>query len=427
VYVELYSDEMVNYTGFLIDRYATGEKLIGNAFYGSIAPGEYVSVEVSLGNVLAGLHYYRVVTSTPGEVATLTTGGTANDVLTTTLYIDTAAPELKGMNIAGKVVNDRSPEIEVEWHDTIYSGFSDAIVKIDGIEIAAEVEAIGNEGTVRAKVPFLLADGEHVVEVTLVDNGGNDVTETWSFTVDATPPTVSIVEPVGMIVPLTYDSELEIKGMTEPGAAVTINGNPVSVDSSGMFDVTVTLQRGENIFYITATDAAGNTGFAVVSALYLPDLPQLWEEIGKLSDELSDIQGEIEQLQGMLGELQGNVSALENRLNELKAALEENVSALNEAIENGDAELLEKINDNVATLKGQTEQLQEDLNTELSDVKDKNAKQDDEIGGAKNIGYVGIVLAIIALIIGILALAIKGKKKEERELSEHPQENNPEE
>ena len=67
------------------------------------------------------------------------------------------------------------------------------------------------------------------------------------------------------------------------------------------------------------------------------------------------------------------------------------------------------------------------MNTELSDVKDKNAKQDDEIGGAKNIGYVGIVLAIIALIIGILALAIKGKKKEERELSEHPQENNPEE
>jgi len=426
VYVELYSDEMVNYSGFLIDSYATGLKDIGTLTFGAIEPGEFATKEIELGDILAGPHFYKIITDTPGEVATDSTGGSLNDVLYALLNLtDKVAPEIVGMSPKDVVINDRSPEIEVEWHDTIYSGFSDAIVKIDGIEIAAEVEGDGNEGTVIAKVPFLLADGEHEVEVTLVDNGGNEVTEEWSFEVDATAPSIVIVKPVGNNVALTYEGKLEIKGMTEPGATVMINGNAVDVDSNGMFDVVVNLEKGENVFYITATDAAGNTGFTAVTALYLPDLPAIWENISALKGELSDLEGELNELKGELdslqgdvGELQGNISEIEGKIGKLKAALEENVSALNKAIEEGKSEVISEVNSNIEELKGEINDLKSNVDEVKKDVKERSDKQEKEIGGAKGIGYAGIVLGIIAIIIGIAALLRKPKVEKREEIEE---------
>jgi len=362
--------------------------------------------------------YYVTAVSVRGE-------SRPGRVVEVTTPLDTVAPEIVGMSPKDVVINDRSPEIEVEWHDTIYSGFSDAIVKIDGIEIAAEVEGDGNEGTVIAKVPFLLADGEHEVEVTLVDNGGNEVTEEWSFEVDATAPSIVIVKPVGNNVALTYEGKLEIKGMTEPGATVMINGNAVDVDSNGMFDVVVNLEKGENVFYITATDAAGNTGFTAVTALYLPDLPAIWENISALKGELSDLEGELNELKGELdslqgdvGELQGNISEIEGKIGKLKAALEENVSALNKAIEEGKSEVISEVNSNIEELKGEINDLKSNVDEVKKDVKERSDKQEKEIGGAKGIGYAGIVLGIIAIIIGIAALLRKPKVEKREEIEE---------
>ncbi len=51
-----------------------------------------------------------------------------------------------------------------------------------------------------------------------------------------------------------------VQGTTEPGATVTVNGEPVDVAGDGTFKKTVALTReGWNTIVIRATDPAGNT------------------------------------------------------------------------------------------------------------------------------------------------------------------------
>jgi hypothetical protein len=70
---------------------------------------------------------------------------------------------------------------------------------------------------------------------------------------DTTPPVLD-VEPV----PPTYEKKVLIKGKTEPGAKITINGKDVSVNEDGTFSLEVELKEGENTFEIIAIDPAGN-------------------------------------------------------------------------------------------------------------------------------------------------------------------------
>jgi ribosomal protein S27E len=51
---------------------------------------------------------------------------------------------------------------------------------------------------------------------------------------------------------------LSIKGKTEPGAMVTVNGEGVKVDADGGFEKSVDLDIGTNLITVTARDEAGN-------------------------------------------------------------------------------------------------------------------------------------------------------------------------
>ena len=57
----------------------------------------------------------------------------------------------------------------------------------------------------------------------------------------------------------TSSQDLTIKGMTDQGTTLRVNGQPIVVDLSGEFSSTFRLKEGENILHFTATDAAGNT------------------------------------------------------------------------------------------------------------------------------------------------------------------------
>jgi hypothetical protein len=82
--------------------------------------------------------------------------------------------------------------------------------------------------------------------------------DTQPFTVeikekDTTPPILE-VEPVEP----TYAKIAIIKGKTEAGAKVAINGKEVSIKEDGTFTLEVELKDGENKFEIIATDPNGN-------------------------------------------------------------------------------------------------------------------------------------------------------------------------
>lgn len=74
---------------------------------------------------------------------------------------------------------------------------------------------------------------------------------------DETPPPLEILEAQ------TYGSLVIVKGRTEPGASVTVNGELVIVASDGAFDKTIQMTReGWVSVEIVARDVAGNTSRA---------------------------------------------------------------------------------------------------------------------------------------------------------------------
>ena len=59
---------------------------------------------------------------------------------------------------------------------------------------------------------------------------------------------------------ITNQSLLIIKGVTDPGAEVTIDGESVDVEVDGSFNHTYELSEGENTIVVVASDGRGNTG-----------------------------------------------------------------------------------------------------------------------------------------------------------------------
>jgi hypothetical protein len=80
--------------------------------------------------------------------------------------------------------------------------------------------------------------------------------KTLTPTPTPTPLFLTIVEPAnGSVVDV---SNVTIRGKTLADAIVSINGDPIDVDSNGNFSMTVTLEEGSNVFDIIATDEAGD-------------------------------------------------------------------------------------------------------------------------------------------------------------------------
>ncbi len=78
---------------------------------------------------------------------------------------------------------------------------------------------------------------------------------------DTTPPVLILLEPATTQSGTFYSGirkVFPIQGQTEIGATVTINGNPVTVDPSGNFELMVTTSETPQTFLIEAMDAANN-------------------------------------------------------------------------------------------------------------------------------------------------------------------------
>jgi hypothetical protein len=68
----------------------------------------------------------------------------------------------------------------------------------------------------------------------------------------------------------TYYDRIYIEGKTDPGANVTVNGNPIKVSANGSFMTYVDLKLGKNNISIAVTDEAGNnlTGYLDVKRYF---------------------------------------------------------------------------------------------------------------------------------------------------------------
>jgi hypothetical protein len=76
---------------------------------------------------------------------------------------------------------------------------------------------------------------------------------------DEQPPRLAILAPREMYVSPT--PQVELKGETERGARVKVNGARVAVAGDGTFTASLTLKEGVNLITVEAVDPAGNTEY----------------------------------------------------------------------------------------------------------------------------------------------------------------------
>lgn len=105
-----------------------------------------------------------------------------------------------------------------------------------------------------------LGDGSHTIYINAKDHDGNAaVQKSVQFTVDTVAPTLNISSPADNL--KTNEDTVTVSGTTNDATSspvtLTINGDPVTVQSNGSFSKAVTLTEGENTITIIATDSAG--------------------------------------------------------------------------------------------------------------------------------------------------------------------------
>lgn len=189
-----------------------------------------------------------------GSVEKPVEGNTASTTSTTsTAGGDTTPPHLQVDPIG--LTNDNTPS----FSGTAEPG-STIIVVFGGQTYHATA---AGDGSWQLQLPeaAALADGEHTLEVTAEDAGGNTTRVVTSIMVDTAAPAVTIDA-----LPLTSDNTPTLSGTAEPDSTliIEVGGHTLatSSDANGNWQVTVPdgapLADGALNVVATATDAAGN-------------------------------------------------------------------------------------------------------------------------------------------------------------------------
>lgn len=129
------------------------------------------------------------------------------------------------------------------------------------LEINSQSKEILTDSSGAFSAEITLKKGENTISATSVDSSGNSSLKSKGFTVvfDDEEPEIIIESPEDRsTIYGQKNSQVEIKGKTEEGASVTINGKFVKVESGGSFTYRDTLGEGENKFNIKSLDRAGN-------------------------------------------------------------------------------------------------------------------------------------------------------------------------
>lgn len=115
-------------------------------------------------------------------------------------------------------------------------------------------------------------EGTHTLSATASDAFGHtSQAASVTFTIDRTPPTVTIASPSDNFT--TGAETIEVRGTATGGdiATVRVNSVPATVVADGSFSATVNLDLGPNVLIAAATDRAGNVGTATAGVTRNPD------------------------------------------------------------------------------------------------------------------------------------------------------------
>ena len=162
------------------------------------------------------------------------------------------------------VLTNNKPTITWKCTDNDSGINTDTInLYIDGVEVNGTINVSNSNGTCTCSyIPSAaLTDGAHTIKYEVYDNDGNVKTLQISLKVDTVPPTLTISQPEDNakvnITPITVSGYTN--DLTSSPVTLTVNGNSVTIDSSGYFTTTVSLVNGDNTITVIATDSAGKS------------------------------------------------------------------------------------------------------------------------------------------------------------------------
>jgi hypothetical protein len=207
----------------------------------------------------------------PNQIVVKAEDGAGHVVIATrNVTLDTSPPEVTVQLVVGDLVFNPLPEEVIISRDRAHL----TVHVSEPCEVL--VQGVGtfevDEGTVSIEL-LLVENEENTVVVNGIDEAGNVAgAMTHTITVDRTPPEISVFEPIAHSI---MDSpEVVIRGSTEPGAYLTVDGRIVNVEVNGTFSLVVTLFEGENTFLIVSEDALGNTNDCAYTLEYrTPEAP----------------------------------------------------------------------------------------------------------------------------------------------------------
>ncbi|MEW5760667.1 MAG: right-handed parallel beta-helix repeat-containing protein [Candidatus Thermoplasmatota archaeon] len=186
--------------------------------------------------------YLLKLTEGINTIVVIASDGLGNqNIIVRSVYVDTIPPVLVIAEPKhGEATNKNSIRV---------AGITEegAEVKINGVR----VNVTNNKFSYEIK----LENGENLIEISAYDKADNNNSIIIHIILDTIPPAVLMGEPK---ISETKLSKIEVKGKTEPGAKVYINGIEVEVNENGEFSYPVKLSEGKNTIEIRAIDKAGN-------------------------------------------------------------------------------------------------------------------------------------------------------------------------
>jgi len=159
--------------------------------------------------------------------------------------------------------------------NTIISG---SVNEVGTMTVNGDPASVNSDGTFDKNVE--LTEGENVFALEFTDLAGNMAYDWLNITLDTLPPVIDIQ---GFEASVTTNS-INITGITETGAFVSVNGKLVQVEATrqatGSFTKVVQLSPGANTLVVEARDPAGNSDTVYLTVVRAEETGTNWAAIG---------------------------------------------------------------------------------------------------------------------------------------------------